>query len=660
MHRAILAPVFSPAVMRALCLVPLLLQAVPVQPAYAANQPFAGAMETASPAGLTGASPTSVTSGAGAAEAPAAVTATPTPDYAHAAWVSASSSNYSVANRAHDYPIDMIVIHDIEGSYGSAIRTFQDPSRKASAHYIVSYTGQIAQMVLEKNIAWHAGNWDYNTRAIGIEHEGFAWTPHLYTHAEYIASAHLIASICSRWGVPMDRLHVIGHNQVPDPYNPGLLGGSDHHTDPGPYWDWKYYIGVAKSFAALLPSPPHMMPDPVAVNGLTSATVTWKPARTCHLPISGYKVVAQPGGMTVNVPASGPLSATFTGLQIGQAYKFSVTATNSDGSDIADSNTVIAGACTAVSDTANPGSPQLSGTEVAISATASVCPNPEFEFWVLAPGATLYTLGQGYSPSPVFHWDTSGLVAGTYRITVWSRDHSSAGESGNGSGRWDAYNAKLLFTVTSLACTAVSEVASPASAAMVGTTAKITAIASGCPNPLYEFWIKAPGASLYTLAHTYSTSAVWSWNTAGLTKGTYRINVWVRDNSSSGTFGNSSGRWDAYNANLTYTLTAGCPAVKYTTSPPSAAAAGTTVTVTAGATGCPNPFYEFWILAPGAKLYKLEQGYSTNPAYTWHTTGLAKGTYRITVWVRDNSSSGIFHNSSGRWDAYSSTLYRLT
>ena len=37
--------------------------------------------------------------------------------------------------------------------------------------------------------------------------------------------------------VPMDRTHVIGHSEVPDPNNPGLYGGSDHHTDPGPNWD---------------------------------------------------------------------------------------------------------------------------------------------------------------------------------------------------------------------------------------------------------------------------------------------------------------------------------------------------------------------------------------------------------------------------------------
>src|SRR6266852_8998038 len=159
-------------------------------------------------------------------------------DYGPAVWNPANPANYTVANRPPNYPVQMIIIHDIEGTTGSAIARFQDPSAAASAHYIVSDNGQITQMVAEKDIAWHAGNWDYNTRAIGIEHEGYAYGPNWYTPTMYQVSAQLIASICSRWGVPMDRQHVIGHYQVPDPDNPGLYGGTDHHTDPGTNWDW--------------------------------------------------------------------------------------------------------------------------------------------------------------------------------------------------------------------------------------------------------------------------------------------------------------------------------------------------------------------------------------------------------------------------------------
>src|SRR5258708_21782950 len=185
-------------------------------------------------------------------------------DYSAATWIPAAPANFSVASRPHDYPVDLIVIHDTEVTFAEAIRIFGDPTSQRSANYIVSARGRIAQMVPETDIAWHAGNWDYNTRSIGIEHEGFAWTPGTFTTAEYQASAHLAASICSRWGVPMDRQHVIGHNEVPDPNNPGLFGGADHHTDPGPYWNWSYYMGQASSYANTLPSPPHMVLDPVA------------------------------------------------------------------------------------------------------------------------------------------------------------------------------------------------------------------------------------------------------------------------------------------------------------------------------------------------------------------------------------------------------------
>jgi len=253
-------------------------------------------------------------------------------DYPPAAWVPASSANFSTASRPHDFPVDMIVIHDIEGSYAGAIQWFQNPAAQSSAHYVVSATGAITQMVAEHDIAWHAGNWDYNTRAIGIEHEGFVSCSTCYTDAEYQASAHLAASICSRWGVPMDRSHVIGHSEVPDPNNPGQFGGAGHHTDPGPYWDWATYMIYAQRFAAALPSPPRMAVDPVVLVAGTSASITWGPARSCYSPITGYSVVAQPGNVTQTFPA-GATSATFTGLQPGTAYTFTVTAHNAFGDD---------------------------------------------------------------------------------------------------------------------------------------------------------------------------------------------------------------------------------------------------------------------------------------------------------------------------------------
>lgn len=338
-----------------------------------------------------------------------------TPDYPPAAWVPASSGNFTPASRSHDYPIDMIIIHDTEGSFATAVSIFQDPSTQVSAHYVVSKTGQIDQMVLEHDIAWHAGNWDYNTRAIGIEHEGYAWTPGTFTTAEYQASAKLAASICSRWGVPMDRNHVIGHNEVPDPNNPGLYGGTDHHTDPGPYWDWTYYMAQASSYATALPSPPHMVLDATASPGNASATLSWNAARTCHVPVAKYHISGQPGNIELDVPATAT-SATIPGLQNGTTYMFTVTAKNADGQDQLTSNAV-----TPYTVPAAPSSVSAMPSDSSAVVTWTAPDNGGRP--IIAYQITPYANGQALAPVTFAQTNTTEVVGGltngvTYGFTV--------------------------------------------------------------------------------------------------------------------------------------------------------------------------------------------------------------------------------------------------
>ena len=201
--------------------------------------------------------------------------------------------------------------------------------------------------------------------------------------------------------------------------------------------------------------------------------------------------------------------------------------------------------------------------------------------------------------------------------------------------------------------------AAPGSSAGIGHPVTLTAGASGCPNanPVYRFSMLAPGATSYTLVQDYSATPTFAWSTAGIAPGTYRFSVWARDASSAGAYGNTSGRWDVYNNNVVYTLTT-CTALNVNTSPASPKTPGTTVTLTAGASGCPNPapVYHFALLAPGATSYTVVQDYSAGATFTWNTTGLAPGTYRFSVWARDASSSGAYSNSSGAWDVYNNYL----
>lgn len=163
-------------------------------------------------------------------------------DYGPAVWAPASTSNYTVADRPASHPIRYVVIHVTQGSYAGSISWFQNPAAKVSAHYTFrSSDGAVTQSVREKNIAWHAGNWTYNTQSIGIEHEGYVDNPAWFTDAMYRASAALTRTLTARYGIPVDRSHIIGHVEVP--------GAT--HTDPGPNWNWTYYMQLVRGITGI-------------------------------------------------------------------------------------------------------------------------------------------------------------------------------------------------------------------------------------------------------------------------------------------------------------------------------------------------------------------------------------------------------------------------
>ncbi len=155
----------------------------------------------------------------------------------------ASPNNYTRAYRPYTHRIDKIIIHVTQGSWSSAINWFQNPISRVSTHYVVrSSDGFIAKTVLRKNIGWHAGNWSYNQTSIGIEHEGYVSNPKWFTEAMYDSSAKLSAYICKKYGIPVDRAHILGHNEVP--------GAT--HTDPGYYWNWYKYIDYVWYYRSII------------------------------------------------------------------------------------------------------------------------------------------------------------------------------------------------------------------------------------------------------------------------------------------------------------------------------------------------------------------------------------------------------------------------
>jgi len=157
---------------------------------------------------------------------------------------STGERNYTPAARpGQGVDIRQIVLHDTEGGYEGSLAALTDPAVKASAHYLVRASdGLVTQMVENRNLAWHAGNWSLNMHSVGVEHEGYAiressW----YTEPQYESTAALVRFLAARYGVPLDREHVIGHDEVPVQLDSSV---PKTHWDPGPYWDWNHLMAL--------------------------------------------------------------------------------------------------------------------------------------------------------------------------------------------------------------------------------------------------------------------------------------------------------------------------------------------------------------------------------------------------------------------------------
>ena len=134
--------------------------------------------------------------------------------------------------------IDLIVLHVTESDTLEGTAAWFEHGAHASAHYIVGPTGDVCPCVPEEQAAWHAGNKAFNLRSVGIEIVGHTAALKMPTE-QFLALAELVQDIRRRHpNISIDKQHIMGHHDVPDPFHPSLFGGADHHTDPGPDFDY--------------------------------------------------------------------------------------------------------------------------------------------------------------------------------------------------------------------------------------------------------------------------------------------------------------------------------------------------------------------------------------------------------------------------------------
>ena len=193
-------------------------------------------------------------------------------DYNNCEFIPAASTNY---RQGRLRAVDRVIIHVTQSSgdgHGDASWFAQArPQGPSSAHYIIGPSGNIIQSVREADTAYAAPN--YNARGIHIEHVGWVGKT-TFPRAQLEASAKLVAHLCAKYGISMDRIHILGHSE---------LEGNDH-TDPGDTWPWVMFMALVRGGTGTLTPPIWAHKDGIKVKGAVVYGLNW-PKDTHHVTV---------------------------------------------------------------------------------------------------------------------------------------------------------------------------------------------------------------------------------------------------------------------------------------------------------------------------------------------------------------------------------------
>jgi len=114
----------------------------------------------------------------------------------------------------------VIMHYTTSRNVNGTVSHFRNPASRVSAHYVIARDGEIIQMVLDTDKAWHAKN--ANAESIGIEHSaapGDQMTPQ-----QELSSIALVRWLLSEYKLPKSAIH--GHKYTPE--NAGTTNCPDH------------------------------------------------------------------------------------------------------------------------------------------------------------------------------------------------------------------------------------------------------------------------------------------------------------------------------------------------------------------------------------------------------------------------------------------------
>jgi hypothetical protein len=272
--------------------------------------------------------------------------------------------------------------------------------------------------------------------------------------------------------------------------------------------------------------------------------------------------------------------------------------------------------------TSNVPSPQVAGTAVTFTASASGGSGSyQFKWWVW--NGTVWTMVGDWATSTTFTWTPTEANA-NYRIGVWARNASSTADS-------NQFNLSVPFVINPvqtpglLILGVTSSVQSPQP---VGAPITFTATATGGSGSYQFKWWLWDGAT-WTIVRDWGV-ATFTW-TPTVASANYRVGIWAREASSTADSNQFNLSIPFTVSNSTGTLTLGL-----TTSIPTPVRAGTAITFTPTAVGGSGSYQFKWWLWDGM-TWTMVRDWSTG-TFSW-TPPTANSNYRVGVWGREASST---------------------
>ena len=289
--------------------------------------------------------------------------------------------------------------------------------------------------------------------------------------------------------------------------------------------------------------------------------------------------------------------------------------------------------CTAVSLTPNVASPQLASTSVKFTAHTTGCSNPQFQYWLLAPGGHWTSQGN-YGIGP---WTWNPVqVAGTYQVGVWARQFGW-------THPYDVYGI-TTFVLKPAGCISAALVPSSAPPQALGVQVTFAPSATGCLSPQYRFWLRPPGRT-WTMVQDYGVAPTWQFDTSRYTSGNFQVGVWARQVG-------SPRAYETFSISSYWISPRGiCVVSGLRPSAASPQVRGALVTFTPQQTGCSQQ-YRFWLLPPGGSWQSV-QAYGVSGTWLWKSAGYLPGTYEIGVWEGST-------RTPSNYESYAITTFTLT